>query len=257
MMSLLYLLFFILGVSFGSFLNALEWRMYHKMSLFKGRSMCTQCKQPIVWYDNIPVVSYFLLRGKCRGCASTISMQYPVVELVMGLLFVIVLWWYSGGTDIAWMFVVRDIFITWVLAFIFIYDLKYMEVSDVVTLGASSIFFIVNGVMGWIGWGDMLIGAGVVGGFFALLFFISRGRWIGGGDMRIGIFMGIVLGWQLALLALWFAYIVGAVVSVLLIILKKKALADETPFGTYLSLATFVVLFWGGQVLSWYLSLLS
>ncbi len=218
--------------------------------------MCTQCKKPIRWYDNIPLISYFLLRGKCHGCKSTISLQYPVVEFVMGLLFVIVLWLYSGSSDIAWMFVIRDVFITWVLVFIFIYDFKYMEVSDAVTLGASIIFFVLNGVMGWIGWGDMLIGAGIVGGFFALLFFASRGRWIGGGDMRIGLFMGVALGWQLALLALWFSYILGAVISLILIAIKKKSLADETPFGTYLSLATFVVLFWGGQVLSWYLGLL-
>lgn len=219
--------------------------------------MCTQCHAPITWYDNIPLISYFLLRGKCRGCKSTIRLQYPVIEFIMGLSFVMVLWLYTGSGDISWMFVIRDIFISLVLVFIFIYDLKYMEVSDAITLGASSIFFLLNGFMGWVGWVDMLIGAGIVGGFFALLFFISKGKWMGGGDMRIGIFMGVALGWQLALLALWFAYIVGAVISLILIVFKKKSLADETPFGTYLSLSTFVVLFWGGQVLSWYLDFLN
>jgi len=102
----------------------------------------------------------------------------------------------------------------------------------------------------------MLIGAAIGGGFFLAQFILSRGKWIGGGDIRLGVFMGVILGWQLTLVALFLAYIVGAIISVGLIAAKKKTLASKVPFGTYLTVTTFVSMFWGSQILNWYIHLI-
>lgn len=251
--SLFYLLFFVSGLVFGSFLNSLEWRLHKKKSL-NTRSECPKCHKVVSWYDNIPVLSFIILHGKCRHCHKEIGWQYPVVELLLALLFCFVFYFHSATMNISWLAVIRDCIAVFVLLFIFIYDTKYMEVSDAITLGAAGVLFVI-GVLLHASWVSMLIGAIIGGGFFFLQYIISKGKWVGGGDIRIGIFMGILLGWQLVLLALWFAYVIGGIISIFLVLTKKKKLKAEVAFGTYLSLATFITMFFGMQILSWYLRL--
>jgi len=126
-----------------------------------------------------------------------------------------------------------------------------------VTLGGAAILFVANILLGQLLWYDMLIGAATAGGFFLLQYVVSRGKWIGGGDIRIGILMGIILGWQLTLLALWLAYVGGAMVAIVLLLAKKKKRLDEIAFGTYLSVASFVALMWGSEIVGWYITLIT
>ncbi|EKE07693.1 MAG: hypothetical protein ACD_18C00004G0005 [uncultured bacterium] len=250
---LLYFLLFVFGLIFGSFLNALEWRLYKKKSLWT-RSECPNCHKQINWYDNIPVLSFLLLKTKCRNCKEKISWQYPAVELVMGLLFVFVLFYYFSFADFSILSIIRDCLVIFVLAFVFVYDFKYMEVSDSVTLGSSLLFFLISLFLG-ASWLSMIIGAVVGASFFLLQFIVSKGKWVGGGDIRIGFLMGILLGWKLLLLALWLAYIIGGFISIFLVLSKKKGMKNEVAFGTYLTVATFITMFFGTHILEWYFRL--
>ncbi|MDD2656397.1 MAG: prepilin peptidase [Patescibacteria group bacterium] len=247
-------LVFIFGLVFGSFLNALEWRLFEKKSLMT-RSECTKCHKMIKWYDNIPIFSFLFLKGKCRECQAKISWQYPIVELVMGLLFVFVLFYYFSFADFSILSIVRDCLVIFVLSFVFVYDFKYMEVSDTMTLGSSLLFFIIALFLGS-SWFSMILGALIGGGFFLLQFVLSKGKWVGGGDIRIGFLMGILLGWKLLLLALWLAYIIGGFISIFLVLSNKKGMKNEVAFGTYLTVATFITMFFGNQILEWYFRLI-
>ena len=149
----------------------------------------------------------------------------------------------------------RDIFFSVLLIVIFVYDYLYQEIlPEVIWVGAiAGLLF--NLYLG-ISLAPMLIGLVAAGGFFLLQFVVSKGRWIGGGDVRMGAMMGIWLGWPAVLVALFLAYIIGAACGLLLIVYSKKNLNSATPFGTYLALGTFVVLLWGNQILQWYTGLL-
>lgn len=247
----------LLGLSFGSFLNSLEWRLKQGRSVFKERSICPSCTSPVRWYDNIPFFSFIILGRRCRDCKVKLSWQYPLVELWMGFIFVFIFWFEWRITGIFSLVILLNWFIVWVLTFIFIYDLKYKEVVDSITLGAAAIVFIFGGFLFWNEWTSMLIGAIVGAGFFFLQFLVSKGKWVGGGDIRIGMLMGVILGWKLLLVALWIAYIIGAITGVGLLISKKKGMKSEVAFGTFLSLATLITMLFGENIIGWYLSLLS
>ncbi|MBU0660856.1 prepilin peptidase [Patescibacteria group bacterium] len=245
-------LFFIVGLLFGSFLNAWMWRVRTKKSIVFARSMCPKCTTQLACFDNIPLFSFLYLKGKCRTCKKAISLTYPLVELALGLLFVFVYWWH--GTLSLVLF--RDLCIVFFLLFIFVYDLRYQEIRDRASTIPAILLGLVTLIYGWHSLSSLLIAVVIGAGFFLLQFVVSKGKWIGGGDIRLGFFMGVILGWPNILLALVLAYIGGAAVSVVLLMMKKKELASETPFGTYLALATFVTMFWGEQILNWYLGMI-
>jgi prepilin signal peptidase PulO-like enzyme (type II secretory pathway) len=209
------------------------------------------------WFDNLPLLSFIFLRGKCRFCHTAISWQYPFVEVTTGLLFGMWCLVHTQNQVLQWPEIVRDSMITFCLIFVFVYDILYQEILDHTTLVPGVILFVTNLLLGWITWQSMLIGVVVGAGFFLLQYIVSRGRWIGGGDVRLGAFMGVILGWQLVLVALFVSYVGGALVSVALIGFKKQTMHSETPFGTYLAVATLVTMVWGERIASWYLQLLS
>jgi prepilin signal peptidase PulO-like enzyme (type II secretory pathway) len=251
----------------GSFLNCFIWRLHKKEGLW-NRSYCPKCKKQITWYDNIPVLSFIALGGKCRYCHKAISWQYPIVELITGLLFAF--GWqyelknypYEFWLDFNFMFhnlkfilqIFRDWFLIAVMIIVFIYDLRWYLILDKITLPACVIILGLNLSLGF-SWQNLLI-AGIIGSsFFLLQFVISRGRWIGGGDIRLGLLMGLTLGWPKVLLAIFLAYILGSVIGVGLIVTGKKKMDSQIPLGTFLALATLVVLFWGQNILDWYVGL--
>ncbi len=265
---------FIFGLIIGSFLNCLIWRL-HKNKTILGRSYCPQCKHQIAWHDNIPVLSFLALRGKCRHCKKNISWQYPAVELMMGVLFVIAFlinfqifnFQFSNNFQlINFQFfdsivnlksqilnLFKDWFVISVMTIIFIYDLRWYLILDIVTLPACVVIFLLNLILG-ISWQNMLI-SGIIGGsFFLLQYLISRGKWIGGGDIRLGLLMGIALGWPMVLVSIFLAYIIGSVVSIGLILTKRKQWSSQIPLGIFLSTATVIVLFWGEKILIWYIN---
>ena len=251
---------FILGLSIGSFINCLIWRL-HKKKTILGRSICPKCKNKIFWYDNIPLFSFLFLRGKCRKCRKKISWQYPLVELITGILFVmaaLINYQLLGLENLVtfnfFLLILKSWFLIAIMIIIFIYDLKYYLILDIIALPACIIIFILNLFLGFSLW-NLLI-SGIIGGsFFLLQFLVSKGKWIGGGDIRLGLLMGLSLSWPMSIFAIFLAYIIGSIVVLPLLILKKKKLKSEIPLGVFLSTATIITLFWGEQILNWYLNL--
>lgn len=245
-----------IGLTIGSFLNALVYRMYNGISIVRGtdgraaRSFCPHCRHTLSALDLIPVVSYLVLGGKCRYCHKPIHWQYPVVELAAGVLCGIAAWRFGAQIDTP---IVALYFIG--LLFIFLYDLKYQLILDSVTLPFMPIVFVLSLVRGYT-WSDLLLGAAFGGGFFAFQYVVSRGKWIGGGDIRLGVLLGFMLGFRVTVLALFLAYIVGACVAVYLLIAKRADLQSKVAFGTFLSASAVVCLLWGTSMVEWYLNLL-
>lgn len=269
---ILFLIIFLLGLAFGSFLNCLVHRLACRKTVL-GRSFCPRCQKKIVWFDNFPLVSFVLLKGRCRECKEEISWQYPLVELIMGFLFVLPVWCFYLTTGLPagqagnflffsdtsfYLLLVRDWVIFFTLVFIFVYDLKYFKIEDTVLLPAAFLVFILTlfsqpdqNIL--IVAGHMLLAAliGIV--FFGLQYLFTKGKGIGLGDLRIGLFMGVALeNWINICLALVISYIIGALVSLFLIIFKKKELKSQVPLGPFLVIGTFVVLVFGQRILSFY-----
>lgn len=259
---------FLFGLIIGSFINCLIWRLHTGEGLL-NRSYCPKCKSQIAWYDNLPVLSFLILRGRCRHCKKNISWQYPLVELIVGALFVLA--WQadlsrtglgefdieSGITGLRLSFlilVIRDWFLISVMTVIFIFDLRWYLILDIITLPSALIVLVLNLMLGqeWQG----LVFSGIIGGgFFLAQFVISKGKWIGGGDIRLGLLMGLSLGWPGVAIAIMIAYFTGSIVGVGLIAGGKKKWGSEIPLGVFLSLATIITLFWGNEILNWYFGL--
>ncbi|MDX9892818.1 MAG: prepilin peptidase [Patescibacteria group bacterium] len=243
-------LIFILGIALGSFFNVVVYRLANDKSFLNGRSFCPDCRQQIAWYDNIPLLSFMILRGRCRHCRQQISWQYPAVELATGLIFI---WlYYSSGLNIK---LFAHLVFASFLILIFVYDLKYYQILDRISLPAICLALIFNLYLGF-DFSNLLLGALIGSGFFAVQFFGSKGKWVGDGDIRLGALMGLILGWQILLVALFIAYLVGAAVGLFLIVTDKKKMSSALPFGPFLSGATLVAMIYGKQLLSWYLNLI-
>ncbi len=259
-----YFFIFFSGLCIGSFLNCLIWRL-HKGESLLGRSYCPKCGQQIAWYDNIPVLSFILLGGKCRSCRKAISWQYPAVELATGILFVIsvicnlkfVIWNIDSIQITNYQLpitIFRDWFLICVMIVIFIYDLRWYLILDAVTLPACAIVLILNLFLG-ISWQNLLV-SGIIGSsFFLVQFLISKGRWIGGGDIRLGLLMGLALGWPNILAAILIAYFIGSIAGIGLIMAGRKQWGSKVPLGVFLSVAAVIVLFWGEEIVKWYMGL--
>jgi len=259
---------FLLGLTIGSFINCLIWRL-HKEENIWGRSYCPRCRKKIAWHDNIPVLSFILLLGRCRSCKKRISWQYPVVEMVTGVLFVMTvicnLKFEISGDYINLIqitnyqlpiTIIKDWFLISVMIIVFIYDLRWYLILDIITLPACIIVFIFNLMLGNSLW--ILLISGIIGSsFFLLQFIISRGKWIGAGDIRLGLLMGLALGWPSIILAIFLAYFIGSIIGLGLIISGKKQWNSQIPLGVFLSTATVIVLFYGEVIINWYFSVLN
>lgn len=239
---------FILGIAFGSFLNVIIFRLSKKESFLKGRSYCPSCKHRLEARDLIPFFSFIFQKGRCRYCKNEISFIYPLVELITGLVFLF-LFINLGPSLRLLVYLVYSCF----LIIIFVYDLRYHLILDKVTLPAMIIVILADIVLK-VSFFSVLFGVIIGGGFFLIIFTASRGRWIGGGDIRLGVLMGLMLGWEKLLVALVIAYLSGALVALMLLITKKRRLKSKLPFGPFLGLGTFIALLYGDQIISWYLS---
>lgn len=258
-----YILIFILGAVIGSFLNVVILRLQNGEKISGSRSHCPQCGHQLAANDLWPILSFMLLRGKCRYCQKKISWQYLLVELATAILFFIITYSYIGGLGARVLFVSFPIFFHWlrniifvcILIVIFVYDFKWSLILDRVTIPAMVFALLANW---YLGMGVIsLIAAGLVGlAFFAVQYFVSKGKWLGGGDLRLGLLMGLMLGWPKIILAILLSYIIGAVFSLALIALGKKSMKSAIPLGTFLSVGTIITMLWGASIISWYLNLL-
>ena len=250
--------FFLLGLIIGSFLNVLVYRLkdggtFGLLTLVTGRSYCPHCKHQVRWYDNIPLVSFLLLKGVCRDCGEKISFQYPVVEGLTGLMFAIVgALFFSFADPETWM----KTFLLLALVSVFIalatYDLKYMEIPVPLLIGGGvfAFFFILpdfqsaSGLLWWMSPFMLgVFGSLAVAFFFLALVLVSHETWMGWGDVWLGAIAGLVVGLPLALFMLTLSFGAGALVGVGKVAFQGKTLKSQVPFAPFLVFGTLASLF--------------
>ncbi len=248
----MYLFFAILGLVFGSFINVLVLRLKEEKTLL-GRSACPKCSKVLSWFENIPVLSFIFLKARCRHCHQSISWQYPIVELASAVL------WLGAYHYFIYMGV-ETVFIYGlyfsILLSLFIFDLKWYLLPDVITFSGIVVAIVFNLILGF-GWWPMLL-AGVLGAsWFGAQYLVSKGKWVGAGDIFLGALIGLMVGsWEHLLLVILISYLSGSVVSIALLLTKKKSWNGQVPFGVFLTAATVVTLIWGSEFWSWYMGFL-
>jgi prepilin signal peptidase PulO-like enzyme (type II secretory pathway) len=256
-MMFIYFFVAIFGLVIGSFLNVIILRLHSGESSAKGRSHCPCCRHDLESWDLVPVLSFIWLHGKCRYCQTKISWQYPLVELSVAFLFVLAFVVDFGKVQsFDWrlaMYLLRDFFVISALVVVFVYDLRWMLIPDSVVLPTIILALALNIFLGYSLF-NLILGLIVGFGFFAIQYFVSNGRWIGGGDLRLGALLGVLLGWPVAGFALFLSYIFGGVVVVpIYLLLNKVNKKHQLPFGVCLVPAIIFCLFFGQQVIDWYL----
>ena len=267
-MPLLYILVFILGLIFGSFITAYSYRWPRGMSL-NGRSKCDNCGWTIFWYDNIPLFSYLALKGRCRHCHKHISLRYPLIEFSTGLIFLAIFNTYfsclSGPTLQNIVCTFHNSLGIYALPFLFalnvalmailVIDLETQYIPDELTffiLLLSSVFVFIFSENLY-----LIFFVAIAGSlFFLFSHFITRGKGMGLGDVKLALAGGVFFGWP-ALIA-WFycSFLLGAFIGILLIIFGKAKFRKPIAFGPFLVLAWFITLFWGDKLVSFLLPIL-
>lgn len=246
--------FGVLGALLGSFANVIIYRLPKEESIVNPGSHCYACQKPVAWYDNIPIFSWFVLRGKCRKCQAPFSFRYPFVELLMALLFAAS--FYKLG--MTWTLVEILIFVFGLVVCTFI-DLDHMILPDEFTLGGLALGLIGALLSPERGFWPALGGAAMGGGFFLLMaylyFLFTKNEGLGGGDIKLAAWIGAVLGWKSIPFVIMSAAILGSVFGIAITLIQRKDFKTAIPFGPYLAFGALLYVF-GAQPLSeWYFSL--
>jgi prepilin signal peptidase PulO-like enzyme (type II secretory pathway) len=251
------------GLMFGSFVNALVWRLHAGKDWVKGRSECPLCHHQLAAKDLVPVFSWLWLRGRCRYCGKPIE-DSPLVELVLPSLFVLSYFFWplpltgEGLFDFALWLVFLTGFLT-----LAVYDLRWFLLPDKVVfplIGLSAFQVIGDLVFFGGSWRELLgsvLGALTISGLFYLIFAASKGKWIGFGDVKLGIVLGLLAGGAVeALLVLFIASVLGSLVALPLVLAGKAGRKTHLPFGPLLILGLIITVLFGGDMIDWYLGLL-
>jgi len=246
---------FIFGLAVGSFLNVCIYRLPLKKSIIFPPSHCPKCGNKIRAYDNIPLLSYIILGGKCRFCKEQISIIYPAVELLSGSIFVSLYLWYGLGWEFA-----SKIFLFTSLMVIFFIDLKYQLIPDVITLPGITVGLVFSLLSKSPSFLDSVIGIISGGGLFYLVALagdkIFKKESMGGGDIKLAAMLGAFLGWQKILLVFFLASLLGALVGIIFLILSPRLRENRLiPFGPFLAIATAICIFFGNRLVELYLNL--
>ena len=245
------LIVFVFGLIIGSFCNVVIYRLPQGKSIVTPGSRCRSCGNSIYPWDNIPLLSYVLLRGRCRFCKDSISARYPAVELTSGILYVLL--WYKLGLGLPFAFYGLLISALVVVALI---DFDHKIIPNTITLPGMVIGF---GLSLWalpITPLASLLGILIGGSFFYLIALVSKGG-MGGGDIKLIAMIGAFLGWQGALFTIFSGALLGSLVGVMLMFLGKKGRKDKVPFGPFLSGGAIIYILCGDDLIHWYLNLLS
>lgn len=255
---------FAFGLLVGSFVNVLILRLPESKSL-GGRSHCPHCRHILSSRDLIPVLSFVLLRGKCRYCKARISKRYPTTELVTALMFAF------AGTVVnqnerTWLLSLIFILLTIIfLIVVFVVDFEHYVILDVVVFPAAAVFLLLrlleDFIIPTVFFRDSSLVSGLLAAlagfiFFGAIWLFSRGRWMGLGDVKFMIPFGLILGFPLVFVGIMSSFIIGSLVSIPLLISGSKQLKSRVPFGTFLAAALVFAMFWGEPVLNWYLALI-
>jgi len=259
-----YLFVLLIGFSFGSFIGALTYRVPRGISIYsKKRSFCPDCKYSLAWYDNIPLLSYLLLGGKCRNCHKSISVREPLIELFTGSLFVLIytalincsavssseqicLWSTALGSWVYPLF----LFLGTTFMVIFVIDTEHMVIYDelvffLFTLVAFLLILVRPDVL------FLNLFAGFIAGLLLLILnLVTRGRGMGLGDAKLAIVGGLILGWPGSVVWLFLSFIIGAIFGIFLLVTRRVTLGRQIPFGPYLVISFFGVLIFGNIISS-------
>lgn len=242
---------FFFGLIIGSFLTVCIHRVPQNLSIVFPRSACVNCNQTICWYDNIPVLSFLFLRGRCRHCQAVILSRYPIIELSNGLGYMAILWRFGWG----WESVVYAIVFSALLAITWI-DWDHQIIPDVISLPGIVLGVAAASTVLPTGFVNSLIGVLVGGGVLLFMAWISPYLFgkegIGGGDIKLLAMIGAFLGWKAALLTLMLASVVGSVIGIGLLVFKIVTRGQYIPFGPYLALGAVLTLFFGTDMMAWY-----
>ena len=241
----------VLGLCVGSFLNVVIARLPAGRSIVSPGSACPRCGTPIAWYDNLPVLSYVLLRGRCRKCRERISWRYPGVEIGCAMLFALAYYRFESGVA----FTAALVLLAGLVAITAI-DLDHQIIPDVLSLPGIILGLLFSLAPGGIGWMSSLLGVAVGGGVFVVIIAASvlviGQAGMGIGDVKLGAMLGAFLGWKLALLSILLSVLLGGPLAATLLATGRKARKDPIPFGPFLALGGLISLFWGDAVLAWY-----
>jgi leader peptidase (prepilin peptidase) / N-methyltransferase len=243
----------LLGLAIGSFLNVCIHRIPLGQSLTTPPSRCPGCEYRLRWFDNIPVVSYILLRGRCRTCRTPISIRYPLVELTTMVLFAV------HGEVFGWSaLLVPRLLFACAMVVLFAIDLEHQLLPNVITLPGIAIGLVASAVLPP-GIVDAIIGVLVGGGVLWLIgeayFRYSGQEGMGGGDVKMLAMIGAFLGWKLVLVTLVLSSVAGSLIGVLVIVVKRGGMKYALPYGTFLALGALVASLVGDQIVNWYVSL--
>jgi leader peptidase (prepilin peptidase)/N-methyltransferase len=235
----------IFGLVVGSFLGAYTFRYPRGISVLRGRSVCPKCKKNLVWYDNIPVLSFILLKGRCRECGKKISLRYPLIELATALGFVGI--WFLFLEPV---FLIFLILIFSLLMAVFVIDLEQKIVPDeLVFTGFGLTVFYLLLVSPSILFTNLAAGFGAAL-FLLLVHLVTRGRGMGLGDVKFAVFAGTFLGWPMVPIWLFTAFLTGAVVGTILVLAKKVSFGKQIAFGPFLVMSLIIVFIWGEKFIN-------
>ncbi len=259
---MLYTLIFFFGLIIGSFLNVCIYRIPEGLSVVRPSSRCTACGTPIKCYDNIPILSYIILMGRCRSCGTKLSLKYPLIEFINAVLYVVV--FYRVGYDAPLVLMSYLVFVS-SLVVIFLIDLEHQIIPNSITLPGIPIAVVLGSTIlpdpifpgNLLGFRESIIGCLAGGGSFYLIAVLGKAVFkkdaMGGGDIKMMAMAGGLLGWKGILLTAFLASLLGSIIGISLILIKGKEWGSRIPFGPYLALGAFISLFWGHDILRWYL----
>ncbi|MDP2874211.1 MAG: prepilin peptidase [bacterium] len=290
---------FLAGAAVGSFLNVIIDRPPRGQTVVRGRSGCDFCHTPLLWWELVPVLGFFLVGGRCRTCHQKLSLQYPLVESITGLVFILIFLYLSSGHPLETSLLAPSFWATYLywatitsgLLALVTTDLKYGLLPDAVL--KPLLFFVLLGGLGRLGWRtakffwflwtepsgfgrqlstshffwsrvwqlaqplsiSLLIGLAIAG-FFAFLIWLTHGRGMGWGDVKLGFLLGLIGGWPIAVVGLFISFLTGAIVGFMLILAGKKSLKETLPFGPFLIFGSVVGLVFGQRIFDWYWQML-
>lgn len=246
--------FFVFGAVVGSFLNVCIHRLPSGESVVFPASHCPRCRQPIRPYDNIPIVSYLILHGRCRQCGEAISLRYPLVEVLAGVAAAAAFsaLGLSAHTLLAFAFLCALIVITFV-------DLDHQIIPDAISLPGIGVGFAAALILGEPAWtaslAGILLGGGLLWGVAEGYYRLTGREGMGGGDIKLLAMIGAFLGWQAVPVTLLIGSLGGAVVGIALMLVQRRDSRTPIPFGPFLALGALCALFWGDALIAWYLEL--
>jgi len=245
---------FILGTVVGSFLNVCICRLPEGKSIVSPPSACPKCGQQIRWYENIPIISFLVLRAKCRSCSLPISWRYPLVEALNGLLTLLL--FLKFGVSLS--FLALFIFCSSLVVITFI-DLDHQIIPDEISLPGIVIGFLFAIFLPWNGWFNSLLGILLGGGSLFLVAWgyekLTGKEGMGGGDIKLLAMMGAFLGWSSVLFIIFAASLIGSVIGITAMLVQKKDGKLAIPFGPFLAFGAILYIFYGRQIIFWYFSI--